>query len=291
LLQRTPVWRVIRRIAPTSPMLARLEPTEPIAIETPARGTAGRRVGVLTGCVNRVLFAATNAATVRVLARNGCNVVAPVAQGCCGALDLHSGDKQTAQSRARALIDAFPTDLDFIAVNAAGCGAVMKEYGSLLAGDPLYAERARDFATKVRDISELLGELPFAPPRASISARVTYHDACHLAHAQGVRQQPRALLRSIPGLELVEMEEADHCCGSAGSYNLTEPVMAMRLGARKARNIRATGAACVVAGNPGCALQIAAHLRGSAVAEVLHPVELLDRAYQLSGDYADGNAR
>jgi len=287
-LQQTPLWSAIRRAVPPARLLPRLGAVQAIASDSPARGPERRRVGLLTGCVSRVLFSATNAATVRVLARNGCRVVAPPAQGCCGALDLHAGDRDRARERARALIEAFPAELDAIIVNAAGCGAAMKEYGHLLADDPAYAERARHFAALVRDVSEFLADLQPEPPRAPLRARVTYHDACHLAHAQGVRSQPRDLLRAIAGLELVELEEADQCCGSAGSYNLTEPAMARRLGERKARHVAATGAACVLAGNPGCALQIAAHLeRAGVAAEVMHPVELLDRAYRASGDYVD----
>ena len=288
-LQRTPLWPPLRRLLPAARLLPLPGNPPPILPQTPARGPQRRRVGLLTGCVNRVLFAATNAATVRVLARNGCRVETPPRQACCGALDLHAGDRAGSREKARALIDAFPEGLDAVVVNAAGCGAAMKEYGHLLAADPRYAERARDFAARVRDVTELLAELDPKPPRAPLRTRATYHDACHLAHAQGVRQQPRALLRSIPGLELVELEEADHCCGSAGSYNLTEPAMARRLGERKARHVAATGASVVLAGNPGCALQIAAHLdRTGVTAEVMHPVELLDRAYRASGEYEDG---
>lgn len=285
LLQRTPLWPLARRLVPQAALLPPLEVAQPLAPETPPRGDERARVGLLAGCVNRVLFSATNAATVRVLARNGCRVLTPPQEFCCGALHLHAGERPRAREMARAAIAAFPADLDAVLVNAAGCGAAMKEYGHLLAGDPAWAERAREFAGRVKDVSEFLAALPFEPPRAPLRARATYHDACHLAHGQGIREQPRALVRAIPGLELVELEEADHCCGSAGSYNLTEPAMARRLGARKARHIRATGASCVLAANPGCALQISAQLAGEV--EVLHPVELLDRAYRLSGDYAD----
>jgi glycolate oxidase iron-sulfur subunit len=288
LLQRTPLWPLVRRLVPQAALLPRLQLAQPILAETPARGPQRACVGLLTGCVNQVLFAATNAATVRVLARNGCRVVAPPEQGCCGALHLHAGDRERARELARGVIAVFPDDLDAVLVNAAGCGAAMKEYGELLADDPAWAERARGFAVKVKDVNEYLATHELRPPRAPVRARVTYHDACHLAHAQGVRRQPRALLRSIPGLDLVELEEADHCCGSAGSYNLTEAAMARRLGERKARNIRATGAACAVAANPGCALQISAQLaRLGAPIEVLHPIELLDRAYRAGGEYEE----
>ncbi len=241
---------------------------------------ASRRVGLLSGCVAQVLFAETNRATVRVLNRNGCSVVAPGAQGCCGALHLHAGDRGAAMDCARRNIDAFPDDLDAIIVNAAGCGAALKEYGALLADDPAYRGRARAFAARVRDVSEYLVALPLVRPTAAVRERVTYHDACHLAHAQGVRDAPRQLLRQIPGLELCELPDADDCCGSAGSYSLTEPEMARRLGAQKAANIGSTGAPLVAAANPGCAMHIAAALRQARVqATVVHPVELLDRAY------------
>jgi len=215
-----------------------------------------------------------------VLARNGCTVETPARQVCCGALYLHAGARQEALDCARRNIDAFPADLEALITNAAGCGAMLKQYGELLADDPAYAARAHAFSAKVRDVSEFLVGIEMVPPAQPIRARVTYHDACHLAHGQGIRTAPRQLLQQIPGLELVELADADTCCGSAGSYNLTEPEMARRLGDRKATCIAATGATCVVAGNPGCAMQIQAALRRCGVdAAVRHPVELLDQAY------------
>jgi len=277
------VMDLVRRVSVLAEMLPPLRSWAPLAPAIPAQGVERQRVGFVAGCVAQVLFAETNRATVRVLARNGCTVVTPTRQTCCGALYLHAGARRQALQCARHNIDQFPSDLSTIVVNAAGCGVVLKEYGALLAGDPAYAERARAFSVKVRDITEFLAALPLAPPRGRLPARVTYHDACHLAHGQGVRDAPRALLQQIPGLELVELADADTCCGSAGSYNLTEPAMARRLGDRKAANIRATGATCVAAANPGCAMQIQASLRRAGIdAVVMHPVELLDQAYERS---------
>lgn len=245
----------------------------------PAREAESLRVGLLTGCVGGELFGGVNAAAVRVLNRRGVAVVISPGQGCCGALHLHSGDPDTARALARRNVDAFPAELDAIVVTASGCGSALKEYGQLLAGDPRYAERAKQFAARVRDVTEVLatrdpGSPSLAPPR---HLRVAYHDACHLAHAQGVREAPRRLLAGVPGVELVELPESDVCCGSAGTYNLFEPAMAQRLRERKIDCIAASGAECVAAANPGCALQIRAGLaaRGLNV-RVVHPVELLD---------------
>ena len=245
-----------------------------------ARGARRARVGLLTGCVQRVFFPHVNAATVRVLASEGCDVCIPGSQGCCGALALHAGRESEARDYARKLIAAFETaDLDYIAVNAAGCGSSMKEYGHLLRDDPEFAERAARFSARVRDVTELLAELGPAAPRHPLRARVAYHDACHLAHAQGIRRQPRLLLESIPGIELVPIAEADICCGSAGIYNLVEPQPATELGERKARNIMDAGADLVATANPGCTLQIeAAARRVGRPLKVLHPMELLDQS-------------
>jgi len=237
-------------------------------------------VGLLPGCVGQEVLPQVNHAAVRVLNRNGVSVVVPPDDHCCGALHLHAGDPDTAREMARRVIRAFPEGLDAVVVTAAGCGATMKEYGNLLRDDPVYAERARAFARRVRDITEYLADLPLRPPEHRFDARVSCHDACHLAHAQGVREAPRALLRSIPGVELVELPESDVCCGSAGSYNLTEPEMARRLRRRKAENIARAGVSWVAAANPGCSLQIQAGLRERQLAiRVVHPVELLDEAY------------
>jgi glycolate oxidase iron-sulfur subunit len=235
----------------------------------PSRGT----VGLLQGCVARVFFARTNEATVRVLSAEGFNVLVPKAAGCCGALLLHSGAEEEAKERARATIAAFD-NVETVAVNAAGCGSAMKEYGRLLADDPEWAGRAEAFVGKVKDVTEVLAGAEPRAPRHPVPLTVAYHDACHLAHAQKVRAEPRTVLGSVPGLTVVQPAEWEICCGSAGLYNMLEPEPAAELGRRKVANLRATGAAAVVAGNPGCALQIAAHSEGALA--VYHPIEILD---------------
>ena len=249
--------------------------------QTAAHGTERMRVAVLTGCVQRLAFDDVNRATVRVLAAEGCRVEAPAAQGCCGALPLHAGHADQARELARRNIDVFErAGVDRIVVNAAGCGSAMKEYGALFADDPQWAERARAFSAKVRDVSEVLAELG-APrsERHTITARVVYHDACHLAHAQNVRTQPRTLLAAIPGVELLSPAEADICCGSAGIYNLVQPDAAAELGERKARNIAVLQPDVIATSNPGCMLQIAAAGRRLGHKwEIVHPIELLDRS-------------
>ena len=216
-----------------------------------------------------------SAARTRVETAEGCDVIAPAAQGCCGALSEHAGREEEASERARRLIDTFePLDVDAIVVNVAGCGSSLKEYGRLLADDPDYRERAEAFAAKVRDISELLAELPPLAPRHPVRARLAHHEACHLAHAQGVREQPRAVLRTVPELDVVDIPESDMCCGSAGVYNLIQPEPAEELGRRKAENVRSTSPDAVVTANPGCLLQISRHL-GKQL-PVLHPVQVVD---------------
>ena len=249
---------------------------------TPAEGTAKFRVGLLTGCVQRVLYPQVNAATVRVLARNGCVVVIPAGQGCCGSLQAHEGGLEPAKAFARKTIDLFEqAKVDYVIVNAAGCGSMMKGYPELLKGDPEYALKAETFGNRVRDVMQFLHQTGANGRFGPLPLRVTYHDACHLAHGQRIRSEPRALLRSIPGLDLVELRESDFCCGSAGIYNLLEPEDGLRFLERKVDNIVATGAEIVVTANPGCQLQIAMGLRKRNVTmKVLHPIELLDMAYQ-----------
>ena len=251
----------------------------------PAQGASRRRVGLLLGCVQRVLFAEVNAATARVLAAEGCEVIVPPGQGCCGALMVHAGMEQQALDAARRLIDAFAgAEVDTIVTNAAGCGSTMKEYAHLLRDDPQYAERARAFGAKCRDVSEVLAELEPRAPRHPLRAplRVAYHDACHLQHAQNVRLQPRRLLSGIPGLELMEIADAALCCGSAGIFNLIEPRAAADLGDRKVRACLATDPDVIVSGNPGCLLQLRAGLaRVGRTIPVLHTIQLLD--YSLRG--------
>jgi len=265
--------RELLRLTPRTPLRATLRR---LPARTPARGAPrGVTVGFVQGCVQRVFFGAVNAATVAVLAAEGFDVVAPRLPRCCGALQLHSGDAEPARALARATIAAFER-CDAVVVNAAGCGSAMKEYGHLLRDDPAWAARAEAFAAKVRDVTELLAEHEPQARRHPLPLTVAYHDACHLAHAQGVREAPRALLRSIPGVELREPDGWEICCGSAGLYNLLEPEPAAALGRRKAELLLATGADVVAAANPGCALQIAAHARAlGRELEVRHPLELL----------------
>jgi glycolate oxidase iron-sulfur subunit len=242
---------------------------------TPATGERRDTVGFLQGCVQRVFFGEVNAATVRVLAAEGFEVHAPRLPRCCGSLQQHTGYEDAAQARARETIAAFER-YDTVAVNAAGCGSGMKDYGHLLALDPEWKDRAEAFSQTVRDIHELLAHAGPRAERHPIHLRVAYHDACHLAHAQGIRDEPRELLRGIPGLEVVEPDEWELCCGSAGVYNLLEPDAAAELGRRKAGNLMATGADAIVAANPGCALQITRHLERPL--PIYHPMELLDRS-------------
>jgi glycolate oxidase iron-sulfur subunit len=267
--------RALAALAPDVPLRATVDR---LPLVTPAApGVAFRgRVALMQGCLQRVLFGDVNAATVRVLSAEGWQVHAPRQPRCCGALQLHSGAEPAALELARRTIASY-VHLEAIAVNVAGCGSAMKDYGRLLADDPVWAERAEEFSAKVRDVHELLAEHEPQAVRHPISTTVAYHDACHLAHAQGIRQAPRDLLRSIPGLNLVEPAEWEICCGSAGIYNLTQPRAAALLGQRKAANLAATGAAVIAAANPGCALQIAAHLPAGSV-RVLHPMTLLDHA-------------
>ncbi|HEX7140675.1 MAG TPA: glycolate oxidase subunit GlcF [Vicinamibacterales bacterium] len=256
---------------------------EPVPSFVRADGTARRRVGLLLGCVQRVFFPDVNHATARVLAAEGCEVVAPPDQQCCGALWLHAGHIEEARGAARRLIDAFDAGgkgtanaLDHIVVNAAGCGSAMKEYGELLRDDPRYAERARAFARRCVDVSELLAGLEPRAARHPVRARVAYHDACHLNHAQRIRTPPRQLLRAIPGLELTEPAEPDVCCGSAGVYSLLEPDAGSALRDRKVAHVRATSCDVLVSSNPGCLLQIASGLNGRDTIRIMHLVEVLD---------------
>lgn len=246
----------------------------------PAEGTARRRVGLLLGCVQRVFFGGVTQATARVLTAEGCDVIVPQTQGCCGALAEHAGEEAAAIAAAKRLIDAFErANVETIVVNAAGCGSAMKRYGHLLRNDTEYADRARAFAAKCRDISEVLVELAPRAPRGRVDMRVVYHDACHLQHAQGVRMQPRALLQDIPGIQVHEIAESEICCGSAGIYNLLEPEAATALRDRKVHNIIRTNAEVVVSGNPGCLLQIAAGLESAGRSmPILHLVEIVDRS-------------
>jgi len=242
---------------------------------TPARGERRMTAALLEGCVQRALFGRVNRAAAHALAADGCEVVVPPRQGCCGALALHAGREREARRRAAATVAAFAGH-DRIVVTAAGCGSAMKGYGELLG-----TEEAHRFAAAVRDVTELLAELgPVAARRPLQPARVVYQDACHLNHAQGVAAQPRGLLRAIPGVELVEIEDAGTCCGSAGTYNLVQPRTARELGERKARAILAAEPDMIATANPGCAVQLQAALRrlGRADLRIVHPAELVAEA-------------
>ena len=265
-------------LLPSIPGSAERAPLPPV---TPADGARRARVALLTGCVQSVVFGAQNRATARILAKNGCEVLVPPEQGCCGALNAHGGDHARALQLARRTIDVFErVEADAVLVNTSGCGAHMKAYGALLADDPRYAERARRFAGSVQDISEFLARAPLRGPLAPVPMTVTYHDPCHVVHGQKIKSEPRTLLAQVPGLRVVDLAESDWCCGSAGLYNLTQPEMATRLLHRKVNNILATGVQAVVTANPGCILQIQAGLRAhGSPARVLHIVEILDEAY------------
>jgi glycolate oxidase iron-sulfur subunit len=238
-----------------------------------------RRVGMLSGCVQQVFFQPVNQATARVLAAEGCEVIIPKAQECCGALMLHSGLDERAAALARRMVATFEkAKVDTIVINAAGCGSTMKEYGHLLRDDPEWAARAAEFSAKCKDISEILCDLPARSPRHALPMRVAYHDACHLRHAQAIHAEPRRLLATIPSLEVAEIEESSLCCGSAGVYNLLHPEPANQLGDRKVENLLATKAEAVISANPGCLLQLMNGLRrrGLDAMPTYHMVELLD---------------
>ncbi|MEV0900167.1 heterodisulfide reductase-related iron-sulfur binding cluster [Actinoplanes sp. NPDC049802] len=273
LLERlTPTLATLESLAPR----LRGVPRPPTRVH--ARGARRAVVGMLTGCVQSAFFPDVNSATVRVLAAEGCEVLIPPGQGCCGALSVHNGRRAEAQRFARRLIDTFErTGMDYFVVNAAGCGSSLKEYDELLADDPAYAGRAAAFTAKVRDLAELLVELGPVARRHPLPMTVAYHDACHLGHAQGVRAQPRALLRGIPGLELRAIADPEICCGSAGVWNVLNPAPAAQLGDRKAKAVLATGAELLVTANPGCLMQVAAAVRrrGGEIA-LAHTVHVLD---------------
>jgi glycolate oxidase iron-sulfur subunit len=272
------------RLSPALGAALRLAPPPQAAVRLPervaARGPRRAVVGMLTGCVQSVFFPQVNAATARVLALEGCDVIIPRGQGCCGALSSHSGREAEAQGFARQTIETFEqAGVDTVVVNSAGCGSAMKEYERLLGhpDDSGWAARAAALSARVRDLSEFLAELGPAAPRHPLPVTVAYHDACHLAHAQGITREPRELLRAIPELRLAELADAGNCCGSAGVYNLLQPEAAGELGARKAQAVLDAGAPLLVSANPGCTLQIASALarRGEHVA-VAHVAEILD---------------
>jgi glycolate oxidase iron-sulfur subunit len=252
---------------------------------TPAIGRKRYRVGFISGCIMDQVFHDINEATIRVLTANGCEVITPPQQGCCGALHVHGGEAEHGRALARHNITTFEAyNCDAIIINSAGCGSTLKEYAHLLQDDPLYAPRALAFSKKVKDISEFLAAIDLNREMGEIPQTVAYHDACHLLHGQKIKQQPRQLLKSIPGITLIDLKEADWCCGSAGIYNITNQEMAAELLERKMKHIAETGASVLATGNPGCMMQIAlgARQRGMHI-EVKHPIQLLDEAYQ-AGD-------
>jgi glycolate oxidase iron-sulfur subunit len=291
LYQRSSLQRIVRatgvlrllpkRMAAMESLLPRVPANLFKHLPTHVAATAAprRRVGMLSGCVQQVFFQHVNEATARVLAAEGCEVVIPQSQPCCGALMVHSGLEDQAAHLARQMIATFESaNVDTIVINAAGCGSTMKEYGHILRDDPVWASRAAAFSAKCKDISEILCDLPAQAPRHPLAMRVAYHDACHLRHAQAIHEQPRRLLAMIPGLEVVEVEEANLCCGSAGVYNLLNPEPASQLGDRKVEKLLATKAEAVVSANPGCLLQLMSGLRrrGLQTMPTFHMVELLD---------------
>ena len=258
------------------PLPARVAPVGPV------RG----RVALFQGCVMRAAFAGTNAATARVLARNGVEVLVPADQGCCGALHVHAGEPADGRALARRNIASFERGVlggqspPVVVVNAAGCGANLKEYGWLLRDDLEWHERAERFSARVKDAIEYLAQLGLSATPGPLDATVTYDDPCHLLHGQKIREQPRALLRAIPGIRLVELGEADWCCGSAGIYNVTQPELSRQLLHRKVEHIRRSGADLVITANPGCEMQLASGLRSDgSPASVIHLMDLLERAY------------
>jgi glycolate oxidase iron-sulfur subunit len=295
LYQRSGLGPLARQLHLVPKRLAEMEsllPEVPEKFFTPRRvypavGPRRARVGLLSGCVMSLFFGDVNDATVRVLQRNGCEVVVPADQGCCGALNIHNGERDAAKRMARRNIETFlGAEVDAVLINAAGCGAASKEYDVLFRDDPSYQPRAEAYSRRCRDVSEFLAELGLVGTLGAVPARVTYQDPCHLAHGQGVRRQPRDLLRRIPGLELVELPGSDRCCGSAGIYNIVQPEYSRRILDEKMDALASTGAEMVVAPNPGCMLQLAAGVRArGAHVEVRHLLDLLDRAYA-AGDAA-----
>ncbi len=281
---------LLQRLSPhLAAMESLLPPVTPQAFQDnlpeviPAQGTRRFRVGMILGCVQRVFFSNVNEATARVLAANGCEIVIPRSQGCCSALPAHQGEEAQSQALARQMIDAFAaTDVDYIIINAAGCGHTLKEYGHILQDDAAYRDRAHAFSSKVRDVQEFLSEVGLTTPLHPLTEEplpVVYQDACHLLHGQKISIQPRQLLKQIPQVQIREPLDAALCCGSAGIYNMLQPQVAEELGQMKARNLVNTGAKLIASPNPGCALQIQKHLAAQGHAlPLFHPMELLDLA-------------
>ena len=285
LVQKTGILKWLGQLGQMESLLPKIpQPRLKYTIQdiTPAKGTTRYRVGFIPGCIMNQVFTETNLSTIRVLAENGCEVITPRKQTCCGALHLHNGLRDFATSLAKRNIDAFANEgLDAIVINSAGCGAALKEYGVLLEGDAAYAEKAAEFSHKMRDISEFLAEIEMIPPTGEIPLRVTYDEPCHLLHGQSVKLQPRQILKAIPGIELIELTEAEWCCGSAGIYNITQPELSQEILERKMAHIAETKADIVATGNPGCLLQIQLGIQKHGLPmKVMHPINLLDLAYQ-----------
>ena len=287
LVRRSGVLKLLpRRLQELEAITPTIQPTfsaELIAPITAASGVKKYRVALLTGCAQDLTFSNVNRDTAAVLAENGCEVITPPEQSCCGSLHAHNGEWALAQQLARRNIEQFPPEqFDAIISNAGGCGSHLKHYAKLLAADPAYLKRAELWDAKLKDIHEWLAEIGIRKPVASCgNTRVTYHESCHLTHGQKVVSQPRELLQMIPGLKLVELPEASWCCGSAGIYNLTQPEMAQQLLDRKLAHLKSTGATIVATGNPGCLLQL---MNGAAKEglqlRVVHPITLLAEAYR-----------
>jgi glycolate oxidase iron-sulfur subunit len=283
LLRSIGLFRALpKSVAAMDTLLPPVKPMENVAAVTPAQGEKRHRVGLLLGCVQRTFLSHVNAATARVLSAEGCEVVAPPEQTCCGALCVHAGEEDRALALARDTIDVFErANVDTLVINAAGCGSNVKEYAYLLRNDPHYADRAKRFSAKCKDVSEFLMELPPRARRNPLNARVAFHDSCHLQNAQGIRVQPRSLLAQIPGVELLEIPEAPICCGSAGIYNLVQPEAATQLGDRKAQLISAVNPEIVATGNPGCLLQLQSSLaKTGRNIPVVHTIQLVDASLQ-----------
>jgi len=294
LYQASGLESLVRRLKLTALLPSRLRALESLTprvkrqfsdalirpVETPA--DQKHRVGLLTGCVQDLVFSHVNRDTADALLANGCEVVTPRAQSCCGSIHAHNGELELARQMARRTLDAFDLDrLDAIITNAAGCGTHLKNYGHLLHDDPVYAKRAAQWSAKLRDIHEWLAEIGIRAPAASTPQTVTYHDACHLCHGQKITRQPRQVLAAIPGLKLVELPESTWCCGSAGIYNITQPEMSQKLLGRKISNIEKTGTAVVASANPGCSIQLQAGLgQASKAWRIVHPISLLAEAYR-----------
>lgn len=281
LLRRIGVFRALPARIATLDTLAPAPSWRQLWMRVPrssrAEGPRRMTVALLRGCVQDVCFPEVNQATLRVLRAEGCDVVVPPGLGCCGALSLHAGREEEARALAkRAIVALERVQTEAVVVNAAGCGSAMKHWSRLFARDPDWERRAAAQQAKIRDVSELLGELGATAPRHPLRIKVAYHDACHLSHGQSIRSAPRELLKAIPEIELMELPDADQCCGSAGIYNLLEPESARQIGQRKAANVTSVAPDVLVSANPGCTLQIQTHLGPGSVIRTAHPIQLVD---------------